>query len=153
MMHSGLFKRKNYSVQLNRCINIFHKLFQNFCAGNGCNDQGSLRSGVEACNDDKEMNSEVVEAVILKLMQHRNFSKKILAVGSIGSKCWRAAILESSPTYQMTREPRTTMRKVSLGIFHSQKSPGNVGCEPFCGLYQRIFTHFLSHLFQFLILC
>ena len=102
---------------------------------------------------DKEMNSEVVKAVILKLMQHRNFSKKILTVGSIGSKCWRAAILESSPTYQMTREPRTTMRKVSLGIFHSQKSPGNVGCEPFCGLYQRIFTHFLSHLFQFLILC
>ena len=51
MMHSELFKRKNYSVQLNRCINIFHKLSQNFCAGNGCNDQGSLRSGVEACND------------------------------------------------------------------------------------------------------
>ena len=25
---------------------------------------------------DKEMNSEVVRAVILKLMQHRNFSKK-----------------------------------------------------------------------------
>ena len=39
---------------------------------------------------DKEMNSEVVEAVILKLMQHRNFSKKILTVGSIGSKCKNA---------------------------------------------------------------
>ena len=39
---------------------------------------------------DKEMNSEAVEAVILKLMQHRNFSKKILAVGSIGSKCKNA---------------------------------------------------------------
>ena len=76
---------------------------------------------------DKEMNSEAVEAFILKLMQHRNFSKKILTVGSIGSKCWRAAILESSPTYQMTREPRTTMRKVSLGIFHSPKKSWKCG--------------------------
>ena len=30
---------------------------------------------------DKEMNSEVVRAVISKLMQHRNFSKK-------NSRCW-----------------------------------------------------------------